>query len=188
MADKAHLSGIAGRYALAVFELALETKSVEPVGRDFQALKEMLAQSADLTRLVKAPVFDRDEQAKGMQALLTTMGASPLTTRFVLLLCAKRRLFLLPDAIRDFESLVAVQKGEVDADIASARPLTDAQTEELKRVLKGKLGREPRLVTRVDPTLLGGLVVKIGSRMIDSSLRAKLNGIRTAMRGHAPGH
>jgi F-type H+-transporting ATPase subunit delta len=145
----------------------------------------MLAQSADLMRLVKAPVFSRDEQAKGMRALLNSMGAAPLTTRFVLLLCSKRRLFLLPDAIHDFESLVAEQRGEVEADVASARPLSDAQTEELKRVLKAKLGREPKLITRVDAGLLGGLVVKVGSRMIDSSLRAKLNGIRMAMRGTA---
>ena len=183
MADEAHLSSIAGRYALAVFELALEEKSVDTVGRDFAALKTMMAESPELTRLVRAPVFSREEQAKGMQALLDKMGAAPLTTRFVLLLCAKRRLFVLADAIRDFQVLVAQQRGEVDAEVASARPLSDAQTAELKRVLKGKLGREPHLITRVDPTLLGGLVVKVGSRMIDSSLRAKLNGIRSAMRG-----
>jgi F-type H+-transporting ATPase subunit delta len=183
VAEQAHLSGIAGRYALAVFELALEQKSIETVGRDFTALQQMLAESADLARLVRAPVFGRDDQAKGMRALLTGMGAAPLTARFVLLLCAKRRLFLLPDAIRDFEALVALQRGEVEADVSSARPLSDAQTDELKRVLKGKLGREPRLVARVDPTLLGGLVVKVGSRMIDSSLRAKLTGLRAVLRG-----
>lgn len=183
MADEAHLSSIAGRYALAVFELALEEKSLDTVGRDFAALKTMMTDSPELTRLVRAPVFSRDEQAKGMRALLDKMGAAPLTTRFVLLLCAKRRLFVLADAIRDFQVLVAQQRGEVDAEVASARPLSDAQTAELKRVLKGKLGRDPHLITRVDPTLLGGLVVKIGSRMIDSSLRAKLNGIRSAMRG-----
>jgi F-type H+-transporting ATPase subunit delta len=185
VADQAHLSGIAGRYALALFELALEEKSIDTVGRDFAALKQMLAGSADLGRLVRAPVFGRDEQAKGMNAILQQMGAAPLTTRFVLLMCSKRRLFLLPDAIRDFETLTSQQRGEVDADVASARPLTGAQVDELKRVLKAKLGRDPQLVTRVDPTLLGGLVVKIGSRMIDSSLRAKLNGLRIAMRGSA---
>ncbi len=183
MANEAHLSGIAGRYALAVFELALETKSIEPVGRDFQALKQMLAESADLLRLVCAPVFDREEQAKGMKAILSSMEAASLTTRFVLLMCSKRRLFLLPEAIRDYETLVARQKGEVEAQVTSARPLSDAQTEELKRVLKCKLGRDPLLQMRVDPALLGGLVVKVGSRMVDSSLRAKLDGIRTAMRG-----
>jgi F-type H+-transporting ATPase subunit delta len=185
VADKAQLSGIAGRYALAVFELALETKSVDPVVRDFHALKKMLAESADLARLVRAPVFSREAQAAGMQGILTAMGAAPLTSRFVLLLCSKRRLFILPDAIRDFDKLVEVQRGEVEAEVVSARPLTDAQTAELKRVLKSKLEREPLLSTRVDAALLGGLVVKVGSRMIDSSLRTKLNGIRLAMRGSA---
>jgi F-type H+-transporting ATPase subunit delta len=183
VADEAQLSGIAGRYALAVFELALETKSIETVERDFAALKTMLAESTDLARFVRAPVFNRDEQAKGMQALLDAAGAAALTTKFVLLLCAKRRLFVLPDAIRDFATLVARQRGEITAEIASAHALSDAQTDELKRVLKAKLQREPQLVTHVDPTLLGGLVVKVGSRMIDSSLRAKLNALRNAMRG-----
>jgi len=183
VADEAHLSGIAGRYALAVFELAQETRSVETVGRDFTALKTMLAESADLVRLVRAPVFSREEQAKGMEALLDKMGAAPLSTKFVLLLCAKRRLFVLPDAIRDYETLVATQRGEISAEVASARTLSDAQVDELKRVLKAKLGREPRLTAHVDPTLLGGLVVKVGSRMIDSSLKAKLNALRSVMRG-----
>jgi F-type H+-transporting ATPase subunit delta len=183
VADEAQLSGIAGRYALAVFELALETKSIDTVERDFAALKAMLAESADLARLVGAPVFSRDEQAKGMRALLDAAGAAPLTTKFVLLLCAKRRLFLLPDAIRDFASLVARQRGEISAEVTSAHALNDAQADELKRVLKAKLQREPQLIARVDPTLLGGLVVKVGSRMVDSSLRAKLNALRTAMRG-----
>ena len=183
MADEAHLSGIAGRYALAVFELAVETKSIDAVQRDLQALKTMLAESADLARLVRAPVFARDDQAKGMRAVMAAAGADILTVRFVALLCAKRRLFLLPDVIRDFNTLVEREKGEIEAQVISARPLSNAQTEELKRVLKGKLGRDPLLKTDVDPMLLGGLVVKIGSRMIDSSLRSKLNGIRLAMRG-----
>jgi F-type H+-transporting ATPase subunit delta len=111
------------------------------------------------------------------------MDVAPLTKRFVLLLAAKRRLFVLLDAIRDFDDLLARQRGEIDAEVASARPLGDSETAELKRVLKAKFGREPQLETRVDPTLLGGLVVKVGSRMIDSSLRAKLNGMRAAMKG-----
>ena len=183
MADEAHLSGIAGRYALAVFELALETNVVDAVGRDFQALKTSLAESADLARLVTAPVFAREEQAKGMQALLGAMDGNELPVRFVLLLCSKRRLFLLPGIIRDFNTLVEREKGEIEAEVTSARTLNDAQVTELKRVLKERLGRDPLLKSEVDPTLLGGLVVKVGSRMIDSSLRSKLNGIRLAMRG-----
>jgi F-type H+-transporting ATPase subunit delta len=183
LADEAQSSGIAGRYALAVFELALEDKSLDAVERDFVALKTMIQQSADLARLVRAPVFSRGDQAKGMTAILDQMDAAPLTKRFVLLLAAKHRLFVLLDAIRDFNTLLARQRGEIDAEVASARPLDDGQTAELKRVLKSKFGREPQLAARVDPTLLGGLVVKVGSRMIDSSLRAKLNGMRAAMRG-----
>jgi F-type H+-transporting ATPase subunit delta len=177
------MSGIAGRYALAVFELALEEKSLETVERDLAALKTMISESADLARFVRAPVFSRGEQAKGMTAILDKMDAAPLTRRFVLLLAAKRRLFVLLDAIRDFDALLARQRGEIDAEVASARPLGDGETAELIRVLKSKFGREPQLAARVDPTLLGGLVVKVGSRMIDSSLRAKLNGMRAAMRG-----
>ena len=183
MADEAHLSGIAGRYALAVFELAQETQAVEALGQDLQTLKQMLAESADLRRLVEAPVFAREEQAKALRALLGAMDANKLTLRFVLLLCSKRRLFLLSDAIRDYEALVAKLKGEIEADVTSAHPLSDAQTASLKAALKEKFGRDPLLTAKVDPTLLGGLVVKVGSQMIDSSLRAKLNGLRTAMRG-----
>ncbi len=183
MANEAHNSGIAGRYALAVFELALEERSMETVGRDFSALRIMIAESPDLARLVNAPVFSRDEQKKGMAALLQEMGAAPLSTRFVLMLTAKRRLFLLLGIIRAYEALVARQHGEIDAEVASARTLNAQETAELKQALKSRLGREPRLTARVDPTLLGGLVVKVGSRMIDSSLRTKLNGLRVAMRG-----
>ena len=183
MADEAQSSGIAGRYALAVFELALEDKSLDAVERDFAALKTMIQQSADLARLVRAPVFSRSDQAKGMTAILDKMDVAPLTKRFVLLLASKRRLFVLLDAIRDFDVLLARQRGEIDAEVVSARPLRLFETETLKRVLKAKFGREPQLAARVDPTLLGGLVVKVGSRMIDSSLRAKLNGMRAAMKG-----
>jgi F-type H+-transporting ATPase subunit delta len=177
------MSGIAGRYALAVFELALEENSLDAVERDFAALKTMILQSADLARFVRAPIFSRGEQAKGMTAILAGMDAAPLTRRFVLLLAAKRRLFALLDAMRDFDALLARQRGEIDAEVTSARPLRLLETEALKRVLKAKFGREPQLAARVDHTLLGGLVVKVGSRMIDSSLRAKLKGMRAAMRG-----
>lgn len=183
MANEAHISGIAGRYALAIFELALEQKSTETVGRDFAALRAMMTDSPELTRFVNAPVFSRDEQRKGMAAILDKMGAAPLTTKFVLMLAAKRRLFLLFDAIRGFEALAAKQRGEIAAEVASARALNANETAKLKQALKSKFGREPQLTARVDPTLLGGLVVKVGSRMIDSSLRTKLNGLRAAMRG-----
>ena len=181
--EEPHNAGLAGRYATAIFELAQETKSVDALEKDFAALTTMIRESADLARLVRAPVFSRDDQKKGMDAVLHRMEAAPLTRSFVLTLAAKRRLFALVDIIRAFEALVARARGQVTAEVTSARPLNDAETAELKSVLKAKLGRDARLQAHVDASLLGGLVVKVGSRMIDSSLRTKLNGLRTAMRG-----
>jgi F-type H+-transporting ATPase subunit delta len=184
VADLGHNSTIAGRYATAVFELAVETNALDAVAADFASLKAMMKASPDLARLVRAPVFGRDEQKKGLGAILTRMGANPLTLQFVNLLAAKRRLFALTDIIAAFDAMVARKKGEIQAEVTSARALSDAELDQLKQVLKAKLAREPRLETHVDPTLLGGLIVKVGSKMIDSSLRTKLNALRTAMRGH----
>jgi F-type H+-transporting ATPase subunit delta len=185
VADKEpHNAGLAGRYATALFELAMEERAVDTVAKDLAGLKALLAESQDLTRLVRAPVFSADEQRAGMEAVLQRMEVAPLTMRFVLTLARKRRLFALTDIIRAYEELLGQQKGEIDAEVSAARPLTEAETSELKAVLKAKLGRDARLSTRVDPALLGGLVVKVGSRMIDSSLRTKLEGLRNAMRGH----
>ncbi len=184
MAHEAHNQGLAARYATAVFELAQEERSVEALEKDFATLKTLIDETPDLARLVRAPVFSREQQAKGMNAVLHRIEAAPLTRRFLLMLASKRRLFALVDIIRAYENLVARQRGEVDATVTAARKLRDNEVEELKRVLKAKLGRDPRLEMKVDPSLLGGLVVKVGSRMIDTSLRTKLNGIRAAMRGH----
>lgn len=182
--EQAHESGLPGRYANAVFELAQEEKSVDAVERDFVALRGLIEQNPDLARLVQAPVFSREDQARAMKAVLEKMAAAKLTTKFVLTVTAKRRLFVLLDIIRSFERLIARLRGEVQATVISARALSDSETVELKAVLKAKLGRDPRLETKVDPALLGGLVVKVGSRMIDSSIRTKLTGIRAAMRGN----
>jgi F-type H+-transporting ATPase subunit delta len=176
--------GLAGRYATAVFDLARDGNALDAVEKDLLALRTMIGRSADLTRVIRSPAFSKDEQAKALKAIFAQMGAARLTTQFVLLVASKRRLFILPDIIRAFERMVARQRGEVQAHVTSARGLSDAEIGELKAVLKSRLGREPRLEAKVDPTLLGGLVVKVGSRMIDSSLRTKLNGLRSAMRGH----
>lgn len=183
VAEAAHFSGVAERYALAIFELAEEAKALDAVMNDFSALRDMVHESADLARLVRAPIFSRNVQKKGMLALLEKAEAQQLTRQFIMLLASKRRLFTLLDVIKAFEGLLARKNGEIDAEVSSARPLADAEIASLKTTLKNQLGREPRLVTTVDPTLMGGLVVKVGSRMIDSSLRTKLNAIRTAMRG-----
>jgi F-type H+-transporting ATPase subunit delta len=182
VAEATNLSAIAERYALAVFELAQEEKSVDAVSSDLTALNAALGASADLHRFVRAPVFGRGEQMKGMAALLQQMGVGKLATKFVLLLAAKGRLFVLPDAIKAFEALVAKSHGEIAAEVTAARPLAAAELSDLKKALKAKLGREPRLEAKVDSSLLGGLIVKVGSKMIDSSLRAKLNGLRVAMK------
>ena len=183
MANQDHATGLAGRYATAVFELAQEEKNVETLERDFATLKTAIQQSTDLARLVRAPVFTRQQQAKGMKAVLEKIGASPLTTRFVLTVASKRRLFALVDIIRAFEGLVSNQRGQVEAVVTSARALSDGETIALKAAIRSRIGREPRLEARVDPSLLGGLRVNVGSRMIDTSIRTKLNGIRLAMRG-----
>jgi len=181
--EEPQISGLAGRYATALFELAQEERAVETVERDFATLKTLVDESADLRLLVRAPVFSRKEQEKGMDAILRRMEAAPLTVRFALLLASKGRLFALMDVVRAFELLAAKLRGEVRAQVTSARALSDAEVSELKAVLKSKLGRDARLDAKVDPSLLGGLVVKVGSRMIDSSLRTKLDGLRAAMRG-----
>jgi len=184
VAEQAHNSGLAGRYATAIFELAQDEHAIDAVERDFAALRDMIHESPDLARLVRSPVFTDEEQKKSLDAVLRRMEAAPLTVRFVLLLAAKRRLFVLTDIIAVFNAMAAKERGEVQAEVTSARALKDSEIEELKRILKSKLGRDARLEAKVDPSLLGGLVVKVGSRMIDSSLRTKLDGIRAAMRGN----
>lgn len=181
--DDSHIAGLALRYANAVFELAAEERELDLIAGDFAGLKTMLRDSPELARLVRSPLFTRDEQAKGMEAVLAKAGACGLTRKLVLLLAQKRRLFALADVIGAFEQLLARYRGEVAAEVTSARPLSAEEAAELKRVLKDKLGREPKLTAHVDAALLGGLVLKVGSRMIDSSLRTKLDGLRAAMKG-----
>jgi F-type H+-transporting ATPase subunit delta len=171
------------RYATALFELAAEERAIDRVAADFAALKTMLRTSPELTRVVRSPVFSREEQGAAMAAVLQKAGAGDLVRKIALLLAQKRRLFVLSNIIAAFEQLLARHRGEIAADVTSARPLSAAETTELKRVLKDRLSREPRLATHVDPKLLGGLVLKIGSRMIDTSLRTKLESLRAAMKG-----
>jgi F-type H+-transporting ATPase subunit delta len=177
------MAGLALRYATAAFELAAEERSVDRLAADLAQLGRMLKESPDLRRLVRSPLFTREEQASGMAALLDEAGATGLTKKLMLLLAHKRRLFALADIIRAYENLVAKHRGEVVAEVTSARPLSDGEVAELKSMLKDKLGREPRLAAQVDPSLLGGLKLKLGSRMIDSSLRTKLDGLRAALKG-----
>ena len=175
--------GLAGRYANALFELAQDQKYLDAVSADLASLRKALETSPDLARLVRSPVFSAGDQAKALKAVLEKMGAGALVTKFVLLLAQKRRLFVLTQVITGYERLVAKSRGETEAEVTAARALNDTEITELKSALKAKLGREPRLHTKIDPSLLGGLVVKVGSRMIDTSLRTKLDGLRAAMKG-----
>jgi F-type H+-transporting ATPase subunit delta len=183
VAVNTHAAGLAGRYATAVFELALEERALDAVAGDLAKLRALLDASRDLLRLVRSPVLTREQQAGALEAILKQAAAHPLTRKLVLLLAQKRRLFALADVIHAFEGLVAKQRGEIAAEVTTARALTAEETAELKRALKDKLGREPRITAHVDPKILGGLKLKVGSRMIDSSLRTKLDQLRAAMRG-----
>ena len=183
MAKDSAAGGLSGRYAHALFDLARDAGSVDLVSTDLGSLRRAMQASSDLRRLVRSPVFSAQDQAKALKAVLEKMGANALTAKFVLLLAQKRRLTVLPQIIQAYEHLIAASRGETEADVTAARTLSDAEIAELKSVLKTGLGKEPRLNCKVDPTLLGGLVVKVGSRMIDSSLRTKLDGLRQAMKG-----
>ena len=177
------VSGLAGRYATALFDLAGEMKSLEAVAEDLARLNALIAGSADLARLVRSPVYTRDEQGRAMEAILAKLGVNVLTKNFVALLASKRRLFALTDIIAAFEALLANRRGELRAEVTSARPLKPAQVTMLAGTLKDALKREILLAERVDATLLGGLVVKVGSRQIDSSIKSKLARLERAMRG-----
>jgi F-type H+-transporting ATPase subunit delta len=183
VAKESAKGGLAARYAHALFELAQDAGGVDVVSADLAALRRAMEASPDLRRLVRSPVFSAEDQAKALKAILDKMGANALTAKFVLLLAQKRRLPVLTQIIQAYEHLLAASRGETEADVTAARTLSDAEIAELKTVLKSRLGKEPRLHSKVDPTLLGGLVVKVGSRMIDSSLRTKLDGLRQAMKG-----
>jgi F-type H+-transporting ATPase subunit delta len=184
VASEAAEGGLAGRYANALFELAQEQQAVDAVSADLASLRRAMETSSDLNRLVRSPVFGADDQARALKAVLEKMGASELSIKFVLLLAGKRRLFVLNQIIRQYERLVAKSRGETEAEVTAARALNDSEINELRAALKAKLGKEPRLHAKVDPTLLGGLIVKVGSRMIDSSLRTKLESLRAAMKGN----
>lgn len=177
------MATVAGRYASALFELAKDERQIEVVERDMVALDAMLKESADLTRMVRSPVISADEQGKAIAAIANGAGFSALSTNFLRLLAKSRRLFALGDIVKLFRQIAARHRGEVTAEVVSAHALSEAQRNALEDALKGTAGgRNIRIETRVEPALLGGLVVKMGSRMIDSSLRTKLNSLKTRMK------
>lgn len=176
------VSGVAQRYASALFELALESGNVDAVDADLSRFTALLAESEDLTRLVKSPVFAAEDQARAISAVLGRAGISGLVGNFVKVAANNRRLFAVPGMIVAFRAMLARHRGEVTAEVTSAEPLSDAQVASLKGALKAQLGKDVTLAASVDPALLGGLVVKVGSRMVDTSLRSKLNSLKIAMK------
>lgn len=177
------VSGVAGRYATALFGLASEAKAIESVGADLAKVALALTQSADFARLTTSPTISRGQAVQAVTAVAGSLGLGDLATRFLGVLAHNRRLAGLPATIRAFNTLAADHRGEATATVTSAHALSATQTEALKKQLKAGLGRDVFIDARVDPALLGGLVVKIGSKMIDSSLKSKLEQLSLAMKG-----
>jgi F-type H+-transporting ATPase subunit delta len=181
-AEDPSVSGVSGRYATALFELARDEKSVDAVKADLDKFEAMLNESADLKRLVRSPVFSADAQLKALTAVLERAGISGIAAKFLKVLTSNRRLFVVGDVLRAFRALVAKFKGEATADVTVAETLSDKNLDALKTALKSVTGKDVALNVKVDPSIIGGLVVKLGSRMVDSSLRTKLNTIKHAMK------
>ncbi len=182
-AETSIVSGIAGRYATALFDLARERDALDSVAEELNQLAALLQESADLRRLVASPILQREVQAQAMGAVLSRAGASDVVSNFVNVLAKNRRLNLLADIIRDFSRLLSRHRGEVEAEVVSAKALTKGQMTSLVSALKDVAGRDVLLRTRVDDSLIGGLVVKVGSRMIDTSIRTKLQNLQLVMKG-----
>jgi len=177
------ISGMAGRYATALFELALENKAIDSIKKDLDQFDALIANSADLNRLVRSPVFDADEQLRALSALLAKAGIGGLTANFLRVITTNRRLFAVRDMIRGYRMLVARHKGEVVAQVTVAEKLSDTNLDALKSALKSVTGgKDIDLEVKINPAIIGGLVVQVGSRMVDSSLRTKLNSIKLAMK------
>jgi F-type H+-transporting ATPase subunit delta len=183
--DDTIVEGVAGRYAAALFGLAKDNSKIAEVEADLVTFQKMLDESRDLTALVRSPVISANDQARALGAVLDRAGVTGLAANFLRLIAKNRRLFVVADVIKAFRAQAAKARGEVSAEVTSAVALNDAQTSALRDTLKASVGKNVTLNARVDPSLLGGLVVKVGSRMIDSSLRTKLNNLKVAMKGTA---
>ena len=176
-------ASLSGRYALALFELARDNNQLDSVAQSLATIRAALGESEDFRKLMTSPVIGREASAKAMAALAAQMGIDPLTTKFLGVLAQARRLPQLAAAIRAFETLLSQHRGEARAEVVSAHPLTKTQVTALAKSLKARVGRDVAVDTKVDPAILGGLVVKIGSQMIDSSIRTRLNTLAHAMKG-----
>jgi F-type H+-transporting ATPase subunit delta len=181
--DATGVSGLAERYAAALFELADERRMLDEVASDLRQLRAMLAASPDLARLVRSPILTRGEQSKAIAALVERAGFTPLVRDFLAVVAKNRRLFAVPAMIEAYLRNLAERRGEVTAEVTAALPLSEAQLGLLSEQLRRSVGRRVSLEVKVDPGLIGGLIVKLGSRMIDGSLKSKLRRLQLAMKG-----
>lgn len=176
------ISGVAERYASSLFEVALEAGKVDAIGAALDGFQALIDESADLKRLVLSPVFTAEDQTNALVALAQKAGLDALVTNFLKVVAGNRRLFALPGMIKAYRQIAAAHRGEVTADVTSAHALTAEQDSELKAALKGVTGKDVTLAVTVDPSILGGLIVKVGSRQIDTSLRTKLSTLKLALK------
>ncbi len=183
MSEPASIStGIAQRYATAVYDLAKDAKKVKALEADLDGLQEALTGSDDFRALIHSPIYTRDEQGAAIAALAKKMKLSPIMSNTLALMAQKRRLFVLPQLVKTLRDVIAEDKGEVMAEVTSAKALTKAQSDKLAASLKKTTGKTVTLQATVDESLIGGLVVKVGSKMIDTSIRSKLNSLQNVMK------
>jgi F-type H+-transporting ATPase subunit delta len=175
--------GLAERYAAALYELADEQSALDTVAADLKSIRSMINDSDDFRRFIKSPVLSRADQAKAIKALAEKAQLSALTQKFLGLAAANRRLFALPSVIAAYLDLLATRRGEVSAEVTSAVALNDAQTSAIAAALKQTVGRTVSLSSKIDASILGGLIVRVGSRMVDSSVKSKLQRLKLAMKG-----
>ncbi|WP_312794501.1 F0F1 ATP synthase subunit delta [Tianweitania sp.] len=176
------IAGVADRYAGSLFDLARETNSIPAVEADLTRFEALLHESEDLTRLIKSPVFSAEDQEKALAAVLKQAGITGLVANFLQVVAQNRRLFAVPGMIQAFRRIAADHRGEATAEVTTAHALTETQESELKAALKSIANKDVSINVTVDPTLLGGLVVKMGSRQIDTSLKTKLASLKLALK------
>jgi F-type H+-transporting ATPase subunit delta len=183
LAQSANLvSGVAERYASALFELALSEKKLPAVEKDLNAFGKMLDGSEDLLRLMRSPVFSADDQSKAIGSILDKAKIAGLFGNFLRVVAGNRRLFVVPGILRSFNDMMVAHRGEVTADVTLAQALSAKQTKELKAALKSVVGKDVAINATIDPSILGGMIVKIGSRQIDTTLKTKLSSLKTALK------
>ncbi|MGB7206935.1 MAG: F0F1 ATP synthase subunit delta [Anderseniella sp.] len=176
-------TGMPGRYATALFDLAQDSNSIAQVSADLDSFASMLSSSDDLQRLVRSPVFGANDQIAALDAIFAQAGIKSVAGNFIKLTAKNRRLFAIGDMIKAFRALVSSSRGEIAAEVVSAEKLSPAQLSRLKAELKASVGSDVELTTSIDPSILGGLIVKVGSRMVDNSLRTKLQNLKVSMKG-----